>query len=220
MSHYRDHIEAAQARIETLEAKLMERDAALTARDAELAEIRAEVARLRGGRSSSPAAFAGASGASGQRALLAAVAMCGFATAAAYAMVRPECHSAYRTTRHLAMAPPDDVTSWVVPDDVAQALRTQPARNERKFDARAAVRAIEDASRRAKECKRPGGPVGEGEVTLILQPDGSLSIAEVSEPPYAGTDVGECVANTFFRTVSVPPYDGEPLTVVRRFSIE
>ncbi|WP_437951746.1 hypothetical protein WME98_13830 [Sorangium sp. So ce296] len=212
MSHYRDHLDAARARIETLEAKLKEREAALAARDAELAEVRAEVERLRGGSGDDGPPDGPQGRAGGQRALLVALAVCGFATATGYAMVRPA-HCPQRGAPYPASAEVlprshDGHDAWSSRADAAR-LRV----------GRAAGAALEHGRVRAQRCWQPDGPSGEGSVTVTFAPSGDAQV-ELDGPPYAGTEVGECVVDAFRAAASrVPSFDWEPLTLTTRFSL-
>jgi predicted Zn finger-like uncharacterized protein len=67
-------------------------------------------------------------------------------------------------------------------------------------------------------CKKPGGPTGEGHVSITFAPSGHVLSAIVDQPPYAGTAVGGCVAGKF-RSAHVPPFAGGNMPVGKRFSI-
>lgn len=216
MSQYRDSLDAARARIETLEAKLKERDAAIAARDAELAEIRAEVERLRGGSNDDGPPDGGLHGRSGQRALLVALAVCGFATATGYAMVRPT--HCVRTVSFSHVSNPQHFFEAAHGGAVIEPGMSRSERAARVRLGRAAGAAIEDAKIRVQSCSQPDGPSGEGSVTVTFEPSGRARV-ELDGFPYAGTPVGECVADVF-RSARVPPFDWEPLTLTTRFSLQ
>ncbi|HTN83975.1 MAG TPA: hypothetical protein VL242_09825 [Sorangium sp.] len=209
MSHYRDHLDAARARIETLEAKLKERDAALAARDAEIAEIRAEVERLRGG-SGDDGPLDGPHGrAVGQRALLVALAVCGFATATGYAMVRPShcpqrgAYPASVEVSPLAYEGLDPGASRVISEHLRLATD--------------ATAALERGGQRAQRCREPDGPSGEGTVTVTFLRSGRAEVS-LDGTPYEGTEVGECVADAFRAAAArVRPF--EPMTMKTLFSM-
>ncbi|WP_437673427.1 hypothetical protein [Sorangium sp. So ce131] len=216
MSQYRDHLDAARARIETLEAKLKERDAALAARDAELAEVRAEVERLRGG-SRDDGPLDGPPGRGGPRALFMALAVCGFATATGYAMIRPS-HCLQRTAMFPATADASPFSSEGAEARAAAEPGSRRATMARVRLGRAAGAAIEHGKARAQRCWEPGGPTGEGSVTVTFEPSGPR--VELEGAPYEGTQVGECVIESFRDAAAkVPAYDGEPLTLTARFSL-
>jgi len=67
-------------------------------------------------------------------------------------------------------------------------------------------------------CKRPDGPTGPGHVQVTFAPDGSVSTANVDQPPYAGTAVGGCVAGKF-RGARVPAFSGGAIKVGKSFVI-
>lgn len=67
-------------------------------------------------------------------------------------------------------------------------------------------------------CKSPGGPTGQGHVTVTFLPDGSVQSAVVDQGPFPGTTVAGCVAGRF-RGAHVPPFGGAPVRVGKSFSI-
>ena len=85
------------------------------------------------------------------------------------------------------------------------------------FDREAARRLIAAGAERVRSCARPGGPSGYGEARLTFSSDGT-SHGVVIEPPFAGTEVGRCVADELAR-VTVPPFQGEAVTLLKRFEI-
>lgn len=84
------------------------------------------------------------------------------------------------------------------------------------FDRGAAARALSGVS--VDACKAAGGPTGEGHVAITFEPDGSVRSVVVDAAPYAGTTVGGCIAGRY-RAVTVPPFQGAPVQVGKRFSI-
>jgi hypothetical protein len=222
MSHYRDHLDAAQARIETLEAKLNERDASLAARDAELAEMRAEIARLRGDGQDEERPPRGHDLRDGQRALLAALAVCGFATATGYAVVRPShCHGGRAFSAPVVRPTPTPVATIDAMDlgpTVGSATIGPAQRAAPVHVSDAAFAALEDAKRRVDACRQEGdgGPSGPGSATIAFLPAGGVEV--FLAPPYAGTDVGACVAQ-IYRAARVPRFDGKPIFMTANFSL-
>ncbi|MGK4001852.1 hypothetical protein WMF31_04470 [Sorangium sp. So ce1036] len=215
MSQYRDHLDAARARIETLEAKLKERDAALAARDAELAEVRAEIERLRGGSGDDGPH----DGRGGQRALFVALAVCGFATATGYAVVRPT-HCMQRSITYPATveASPRGI------DGHAGHAMLLPARRgldaERVRLGRVAGAAIERGKLNAQACWQLDGPRGEGSVTVVFAPSGDVEVELGDDAPYAGTEVGDCVVDAFRSAApALRAFDGEPLRLTTHLSL-
>ena len=70
-----------------------------------------------------------------------------------------------------------------------------------------------------KDCKKPGGPTGSGHVVVTFAPSGSVQSAVVDKPPFAGSEVGACIAGKF-RSVQVPPFGGAAVTVGKSFVVE
>jgi hypothetical protein len=62
------------------------------------------------------------------------------------------------------------------------------------------------------------GPTGTGHVKLTFSPAGNVAVSEVDSPPFAGTDVGKCVAKKFAR-VRVPAFVGSSVVVGVPFKI-
>ncbi|WP_437620934.1 hypothetical protein [Sorangium sp. So ce1151] len=212
MSHYRDHLDAARARIETLEAKVKERDAALAARDAEIAEIRAEVERLRGG-SGDDGPFDGPHGrGGGQRALLVALAVCGFASATGYAMVRPS-HCPQRSAAYPASVEVSPLGHDGLGPGASRGISERP----RLTTDVAAAAALERGSHHAQRCWQPDGPSGDGTVTVTFLRSGRAEVS-LDGTPYEGTEVGECVTEAFRAAATrVRPF--EPMTMKTLFSM-
>ncbi|WP_434043239.1 MULTISPECIES: hypothetical protein [Sorangium] len=210
MSHYRDHLDAARARIETLEAKLKERDAALAARDAEIAEIRAEVERLRGGPGDDGPLDGPHGRSGGQRALLVALAVCGFATATGYAMVRPS-HCPGRSAAYPAFV---EVSS--LSHDGIEPGGSRLISEHLRLSTDAAA-ALERGGRRAQRCWQPDGPTGDATVTVTFLRSGNAAV-QLDGASYEGTEVGACVVDAFRAAAArVRPF--EPMTMKTQFSM-
>ena len=86
------------------------------------------------------------------------------------------------------------------------------------FNKSAAIAALSSAAAAASGCKRPGGPTGTGRVTVTFMPSGRATGANVSGGGFGGTSVGGCVASVF-RRAKIPPFDGNPVTVSKSFTI-
>jgi len=86
------------------------------------------------------------------------------------------------------------------------------------FDRGAAAAALGSIADGVTSCKKPGGPTGDGHVSITFSPGGSVVSAIVDQPPFAGTAVGGCVAGKF-RGAHVPAFAGGNLTIGKRFSI-
>lgn len=68
------------------------------------------------------------------------------------------------------------------------------------------------------ECANEAGPSGGGHVTVTFAPTGNVQNVTV-DPPYTGTDRGNCVAAKY-ATVQVPPFDGSPVRVGKTFVLQ
>ncbi len=91
------------------------------------------------------------------------------------------------------------------------------AQTDAPFDKAATIAALGAAAASAAGCKTPDGPTGSGKATVTFAPSGRVTTASVTAP-FAGTDVGACVARSF-RAARVPPFAGEPVTVSKSISI-
>jgi serine/threonine protein kinase len=85
------------------------------------------------------------------------------------------------------------------------------------FSRGAATSVLAAAARRAASCKSADGPSGSGRATITFSPDGPASNVSVS-PPFAGTDVGACIASAY-RSAQVPAFTGSPVTLPHSFRI-
>ena len=69
-----------------------------------------------------------------------------------------------------------------------------------------------------QSCKRPGGPTGSGHVVITVAATGEVRSVVVDVSPFAGTAVGDCIAEQF-RKVRVPPFAGGDVKIGKVFSI-
>jgi hypothetical protein len=81
----------------------------------------------------------------------------------------------------------------------------------------AAIAALGVAANQAPSCKSADGPSGSGRATVTFSPDGYVTSVSVSAP-FAGTSVGNCVAN-HFKKAKVPPFRGSPVSLGRAFIV-
>ncbi len=98
-------------------------------------------------------------------------------------------------------------------------LRDDEAVEERQlppFDRAAAVRAVSRVS--VSQCARPDGPSGNGSVNVTFAGNGFVQNASLGAGPFAGSGVGACVLS-MFRRVSIPAFQGPPVTVGKSFSV-
>jgi hypothetical protein len=68
-------------------------------------------------------------------------------------------------------------------------------------------------------CAAPGGPFGQGHVSIAFRPDGSVESVVVDQPPYAGTAVGNCVAGKD-AAVRIPAFSGHVIKVGKSFHFD
>ena len=87
-----------------------------------------------------------------------------------------------------------------------------------EFDKASANAALSGAVGQAAACKKDGDPSGKAQVSVTFAPSGKVTIANVNGPPFAGTATGGCIAKAF-RSASVPPFSGDPVTVTKTVSI-
>jgi hypothetical protein len=102
-------------------------------------------------------------------------------------------------------------------EDPAKKKET-PSSGVGSFDKGAAIAALSGAAAQASGCKRPGGPTGAGKAIVTFAPSGRVTSANVSGGDFGGSPVGSCVASVF-RRASVPPFQGDPVTVSKSFRI-
>jgi hypothetical protein len=67
-------------------------------------------------------------------------------------------------------------------------------------------------------CRSPGGKTGDGKVTVTFNPGGRVDHLAIDQPPFAGTPEGAC-ASSLFKRAKVPPFTGEPGTIVYTFHV-
>ncbi len=95
---------------------------------------------------------------------------------------------------------------------------SEPASSGPGFNKSAAVSALGAAAANAAACKKPGGPVGKGKMTVTFSTSGRAIGAKITGGPFGGTPVGGCVVQTF-RRARVPKFSGKPVTVTKSFRI-
>jgi hypothetical protein len=121
----------------------------------------------------------------------------------------------------VAAATPDPTPEVVPPPEVAKpaapAAPLPPPDERAPLNRGAALAALSSAASSAMSCKRPDGPTGSGTATVTFSPDGPVKSVSVSAP-FAGTSVGQCVANAF-RGAHVPPFSGSSFTLPKGFQI-
>lgn len=88
-----------------------------------------------------------------------------------------------------------------------------------RFDEKAAKAAVTTAASGVGVCRERGGPSGKATVVVTFDPSGKASGATVSDPPFAGTSSGACIA-TVLKKASVAPFSGLPGSVTKTISIQ
>jgi hypothetical protein len=84
---------------------------------------------------------------------------------------------------------------------------------------KAIARAMGRASRRAASCRGTSSPAGTAHVTVTFLPSGEVKTTTVRGAPFAGTAEGECIGAKF-RSLRVPPFTGDDVTVRRDLMLE
>jgi hypothetical protein len=112
----------------------------------------------------------------------------------------------------------DSLMAGAVGGNKAPANPAPAAGATEPFDRGAASASLGSIADSVASCKKPGGPTGDGHVSITFAPSGHVLSAVVDQPPYAGTAVGGCVAGKF-RSAHVPPFAGGNMPVGKRFSI-
>ncbi len=100
----------------------------------------------------------------------------------------------------------------------AAPVKTSTAAATADFDKAAASAALGGAVAKAAACKKAGDPSGQAKVQVTFAPSGRVTVANILGPPFAGTATGSCIAMAF-KSASVPPFQGDPMTVSKTVSI-
>lgn len=91
------------------------------------------------------------------------------------------------------------------------------------FDRAAASSALSSVNLQVckpKKQKAKTAPVtGDGHVLVTYAPNGKADQATVDAGPFMGTTIGTCIESVFKKT-QVPPFDGTPVTVGKKFKLE
>jgi hypothetical protein len=81
---------------------------------------------------------------------------------------------------------------------------------EVEFDRSVAATALTGI--RVQACATPNGPHGPGHVKVTFAPSGIAIKAQVDDPAYAGSAVGDCIAARYL-DAKMPAFSGAPVTV-------
>ncbi|MFZ5895665.1 MAG: hypothetical protein ACOY0T_31700 [Myxococcota bacterium] len=90
---------------------------------------------------------------------------------------------------------------------------------EAAFNSEATASALSAAAQRASTCRKPTDPSGVAIVTITFAPSGRVTSANISGPPFAGTETGSCIASVL-RSVRVPAYSGDFMTVKKTIQVQ
>jgi hypothetical protein len=113
---------------------------------------------------------------------------------------------------------PATATAAAPPAETAKPAATAaPAPAGEEFNQSAARSALSAAASRAAGCKGDG-PAGSASVSVTFASSGRVTSAKVDGGPFAGTPTGGCIASAF-RSASVPPFSGSPITVRKTVNI-
>jgi len=107
----------------------------------------------------------------------------------------------------LGSSPPAKRTRPVDPDPA----ETSPPP---EFDPASASAALDRAAMGAGTCRSSADPTGVVHAIVTFAPTGRVTRATVNGPPFAGTVTGGCIARSL-RTATVPPFEGDHVTVAK-----
>lgn len=129
-----------------------------------------------------------------------------------------EAESAAKPAEPEAPAGPSKTQSLAEAMAAAEKAPASPPPSGNEFNKSAASAALNGAAGAAAGCKAPGDPNGVARVSVTFAPSGRATRAVVNGGPFAGTATGSCVAAAF-RSLSVPAFSGDPVTVSKSVSI-
>jgi hypothetical protein len=86
-------------------------------------------------------------------------------------------------------------------------------------DTTAVKAALSQGATLAQACRKEGEPPGSGVVQVTFAPSGRVTRAIMQGPPFGGTATGSCIANKL-RSLSIPPYSGDPVTVSKTITLQ
>ena len=110
--------------------------------------------------------------------------------------------------------PPGDATEQLEPQS---AEAPQPAGTAGPFNRNAAADALSKATTRAERCSYPPERQS-GRVSVTFTNDGRATKVYVLPGPFAGTPAAWCIAQVF-RAIKIAPFEGEPVTLLRRITL-
>ncbi|HEV8246786.1 MAG TPA: hypothetical protein VGP93_13505 [Polyangiaceae bacterium] len=101
----------------------------------------------------------------------------------------------------------------------AEAKPEAPPATGNAFQPDAAKAALGAAAAQASGCRKGDDPTGSAVVIITFAPSGRVTSANISGPPFAGTATGGCIAAAM-RKASVPPFDGDRITVSKTINVQ
>ena len=87
------------------------------------------------------------------------------------------------------------------------------------FDRSAAKAALAAAASMAAGCKQPDDPSGGARVSVTFALSGRVTSAKLVSGAFGGTKTGGCIVRAF-RSISVPAFAGDPVTVTKDISVQ
>ena len=120
------------------------------------------------------------------------------------------------TPAHVVLAPPPRPTAS--PAAAPPAPKPAPAGEAGELDRGAARAALAAAASMASACKEPDGPSGGARVSVTFARSGRVTSSRLAGGAFGGTKTGSCIARAF-RTISVPPFSGAPVTITKDVSV-
>jgi hypothetical protein len=141
------------------------------------------------------------------------------------ASVRIACHDPYDSTG-AEWGWTDPLTSGkrsqceaLVGGGVKTTQTTSASATSATFDRELAAKLLASAVERARTCGAPsGGPRGEGHARITFANQGTVERVEL-DPSFVDTEAGRCVEREMTR-VSLPRFDGGPVTVKKAFLVD
>ena len=117
-----------------------------------------------------------------------------------------------------APTPTTKPTTRPRPESQPATTAQQPEASGAAFNKAAAVAALTAAANSASACRRGSDPSGTATVIVTFAPSGRVTSANLSGPPFAGTQTGGCIAS-MMRRARIPSFSGQHVTVSKRVVI-
>jgi hypothetical protein len=95
----------------------------------------------------------------------------------------------------------------------------KPAKTVARVDDDALQQALSEAAARARGCRDATSPTGVATVSVTIASSGDATGATVTNPPFAHTLEGECIAAKF-RAVHVPAFKGDTINVRKSVTLQ